>query len=330
MYRINHDRFTIDLRNQLLHQTTCKKIDNHAGVMMKYVLKLCTKNIYSGYGNMTAENMASILASTITFSVEELSYEFRNYEFPKPPNTTLTLQRRNQLIKAYLDTMSTTAFSDDMNPTHAESAYSTTASKTLRPSLCEPLLPYLKRVDEFQGDGKYQVVFDKAVEYHRQKLIEKMVLAKFGSTGLSVWRMLLLLGKMEERSITKRCMSSSNDVRKSLFEMFNDGFVQIMDIPKSKDYTRNYNLWYVDFQTVVTNVTNRLYKSLCNLYEVLMKEKADKVLLIEKFEREDVQQNLDMLPEHEKAILLKFWADKELLEGEIVRIEREIMMFRDV
>ena len=94
----------------------------------------------------------------------------------------------------------------------------------------ESPLPFLIRPLETKdiGGGTYHLSMTSASMYLKKKLVELALEQKYGGLAQKVWTMISTYGKMEEKTITKLTKFPGAEVRKHLFTMQKDGFLQCM------------------------------------------------------------------------------------------------------
>lgn len=104
----------------------------------------------------------------------------------------------------------------------------------------------------------------------------------------------------------------------------------MQEIPRTKDYSKNFHLLFIDIKVCRESLISVLCKSICNLKERLYHETFTRKGLLDKAERNDVEGDWEKLPAPEKAALIRYQKFKDALNVEMLRMDREIMFLRDI
>ena len=115
------------------------------------------------------------------------------------------------------------------------------------------------------GTAAYVLNYGKAVTAMRERLVEKIVFARYGVVGTRILKLLFQKGAFEDRHIAEECICSLFEAREALFGMQRDGYVRQLEIPKHKvDHNAERNpknsnyLWAVSKEAVVTHARRHM------------------------------------------------------------------------
>lgn len=113
------------------------------------------------------------------------------------------------------------------------------------------------------NSSKVQVEFEIIARRLRQRVLEALARERYGDEGVRIIRLLLTMGKIDEKQVSalhgqpvlnfhvslfqvgKVAMMASKDVRPLLSAMSSDSLISIQEVPKSADRnpSRTFYLW---------------------------------------------------------------------------------------
>jgi hypothetical protein len=110
--------------------------------------------------------------------------------------------------------------------------------------------------------------FENIREIVLQRVIESVVVNKFGTLSGRIFRLLNSRPLLEQKQIASICMIPIKDVREKLYRMLNAGFVALQEIPKSSDHApvRTFYLWSIPPQSQLrTILSSDICKAILNM-----------------------------------------------------------------
>lgn len=128
-------------------------------------------------------------------------------------------------------------------------------------------------------------------------------------------------------------MLKTKDVRVILAQLQSGGILEVAEIPKplAKDRASNFNLWSFHESRARAFLLEDLYKTLIRIYQRIDEERSRKQGILAKASRTDVKKDLKRyLSQVELQQYGEWKALEERLLGQIMRVDKSIMLLRDV
>lgn len=116
-------------------------------------------------------------------------------------------------------------------------------------------------------------------------------------------------------------------------ELQSGGILQVQEIPKSAgtERAKNYNLWSFQEHRARAFLLQDLYKTLIRIYQRIDEERARKQGILAKASRTDVKKDLTRYLSKDEIRQYSEWrALEERLLGQIIRVDKSVMLLRDV
>jgi DNA-directed RNA polymerase III subunit RPC3 len=138
--------------------------------------------------------------------------------------------------------------------------------------------------------GKIQIEYANAGRAMRQQILSNVVDAQFGPSAVRVVSLLVRMGKLDEKQISKVCLLSISETRDVCARLFAAGVLSLQEVPKASERTatRSYFFWYVDPSKCLAWLSDRLCKTLARLAQRRRHELAREANLLDKASRLDV------------------------------------------
>ncbi|KAI6043039.1 RNA polymerase III subunit RPC82-domain-containing protein [Pisolithus marmoratus] len=312
-FRINSDKFDVHIRNKLIETAVEERFNRYAALVMRATL-MATES---------RQKSLSDARSGITFSLFEPVYYLTRRTDPCSTNaiamhipddedlsaglaSNSKRPSNTSLVKEYLGLM---ANAD--NPTHAGRAAS-----------------FLSH-----SDNKVYVEFDIIGRRLRRRVLESVARERHGEDAVRIVRLLLDIGKMDEKQIAKVAMMANKDVRPLLSAMSSDCLISTQEIAKSTDHnpTRTFYLWHVDLDRAYSTLLSSLYKTLFNIITRRQAEQEEPEIkaVLAKCERTDVAQDESLLTRRERELLSEWKRRREKLSVLEMRVEDAVFILRD-
>jgi hypothetical protein len=213
--------------------------------------------------------------------------------------------------------------------------------------LKSPLLQYLQvlaqnfdfiEAQTSLGANAFSLNLSKALRHVRLVLMESFIRARFGVASARIFRILLTKRMFEERQIAKVAMITSKEVRERLFALLKFGLVHLQEVPKSADHapSRTIFLWSLSEKANYSNplksaffrnFASKFTSALVNLRDLTVLEKRKHAQLLEKVERSDVANNLDLLSPAEQKQLADLRRILLVLNVKIGQVFNEFSIF---
>jgi len=111
------------------------------------------------------------------------------------------------------------------------------------------------------------------------------------------------------------------------------GILEVQEIPKSSGIERakNYNLWSFHETRARAFVLQDLYKTLVRIYQRIDEERTRRQGILKKAQRTDVKKDIRRYLSSDELRQYGEWrALEERLLGQIMRVDRSVMLLRDV
>ncbi|KAH7919899.1 hypothetical protein BV22DRAFT_1133495 [Leucogyrophana mollusca] len=296
-FRVNFDRFNTHIRNKLIEMAVRERFNESATLVIRATLKATETKQKSLADARSDPTSTSAIAMHIADD-DDLATGLMTSS-KKPSNASL--------VKDYLTMMSSAD-----NPTPAGRAASFV-------SLTE---------------NKVHVEFDIISRRLRRRVLEAVTRERHGDDGVRIVRLLLDVGKMDEKQIAKVAMMANKDVRPLLSALSSDFIISTQEVPRSADRnpTRTFYLWHVDLQKAYSTLLGSLYKTLYNINVRRQAEQEEpnvRAVLVKR-ERSDVAQNENLLSRMERDVLKEWEAKREKLTVLELRVEEAVFILRDL
>ncbi|EIW85372.1 hypothetical protein CONPUDRAFT_118168 [Coniophora puteana RWD-64-598 SS2] len=185
------------------------------------------------------------------------------------------------------------------------------------------------------GENKVYVEFETISRRMKRHVLEEVTREKHKDEGVRILRLLLDVGKMDEKQIAKVAMLPSKDLRPLLSALSSDFIISTQEVPRSADRnpTRTFYLWYVDLNRAYTSILRSLYKTLFNigLRRSAEAREPNVAAVLVKRERTDVAADeVNLLTRLEREILNSWEARRERLTILEARVEEAVFILRDL
>ncbi|KAL0089313.1 hypothetical protein J3Q64DRAFT_1808606 [Phycomyces blakesleeanus] len=189
---------------------------------------------------------------------------------------------------------------------------------------------FVRSRDEL-GSSQYSINFLKLRENMKRKLLEGLVREKMGVATCRILRILIEKGKLDESQVQKLAMLPPKDTREKLALLNLRGFVEIQEVPRTADRApgRSFHLWYVPLEKIYEELLVDVYRTVANLQQRRRQELKVRSRLLEKLNRQDVKENIDLLGEGDKAEITQMDKVLERIEISKKRLDQMIMILRD-
>ncbi|KAF8431810.1 hypothetical protein L210DRAFT_867070 [Boletus edulis BED1] len=296
-FRVNFDKFNIHVRNKLIETAVEERFNRSAALVMCATLK-ATEPKQKSVSEIRSDPTSTAAIGMHIPDDENLSEGLATTS-KKPSNASL--------IKDYLGLL---ACAD--NPTPAGKAAS-----------------YVSL-----GDNKISVEFDTISKRMRRRVLEAVTRERHGDDGVRIVRLLLDVGKMDEKHIAKVAMMANKDVRPLLSALSSDFLISTQEVPRSADRnpTRTFFLWHVDLAKAYSALLSSFYKTLFNIgvrRQAEQEEPNVKAVLLKR-ERTDVAEDVNLLTRMEREVLAEWERKREMLSVLEMRVEEAVFILRDL
>lgn len=127
-------------------------------------------------------------------------------------------------------------------------------------------------------------------------------------------------------------LRKSTSIRSTLSSLQEAGHLELQEVPKTADRaaSRTIFLWYYDPDRARLNVLHDIYKALSRTLQRIIHERSEVQPLLEKAERTDiVGKEEEYLSKAEVRAIKRFKIIEEKLLGQVGRLDRQVMIFRD-
>ena len=125
----------------------------------------------------------------------------------------------------------------------------------------------------------------------------------------------------------------TKDLRAILSLLQSGGILEIVEIQKSAGIERakNYNLWSFHESRARAFLLQDLYRTITKIYQRIDEERARKQGILTKAQRTDVKKDLKRYLSRDEIKQYNAWKVlEERLLGQIMRVDKSIMLLRDI
>ncbi|KAG1774272.1 hypothetical protein EV702DRAFT_1241529 [Suillus placidus] len=296
-FRVNFDKFNTYIRNKLIEMAAGERFNRSATLVMRATLKATEarqKSVFDARSDPTSTAAIAMLIS----DDDDLSTGLV---------TSTKKASSASLVKDYLGLMSAVD-----NPTPAGKAASFISIT----------------------DNKVYVEFEIVSKRLRRRVLEAVARERHGDDGVRIVRLLLDIGKMDEKQIAKVAMMPNNIVRPLLAALSSDFLISTQEVPRSADRnpTRTFYLWHVDLHKAYSALLGHLYKTLYNIGMRRQAEQEEPTVkaVLAKRARTDVAQDENLLSRMERDMLKEYETKREKLTVLEMRVEEAVFILRDL
>ncbi|KAG0706350.1 RNA polymerase III subunit RPC82-domain-containing protein [Suillus ampliporus] len=296
-FRVNFDKFNTYIRNKLIEMAAGERFNRSAALVMRATLK-ATEAKQKSISDPRSDPTSTAAIAMLVSDDDDLSTGLV---------TSTKKASSASLVKDYLGLMSAVD-----NPTPAGKA-----------SLFISL-----------SDNKVFVEFEIISRRLRRRVLEAVARERHGDDGVRIVRLLLDVGKMDEKQIAKVAMMPNNVVRPLLAALSSDFLISTQEVPRSADRnpTRTFYLWHVDLHKAYSALLGNLYKTLYNIGVRRQAEQEESTVkaVLAKRERTDVAQDENLLSRMERDVLKEWETKREKLTVLEMRVEEAVFILRDL
>nr|CAG4649280.1 EOG090X04YD [Scapholeberis mucronata]SVE93579.1 EOG090X04YD [Scapholeberis mucronata] len=237
VWRVNHQRFDVEMRNVVLVNAAARRVDTTAGELYHLLLKL-----------------------------------WRECSPPDVPITnTLSFNQIKDAVRKL----------DSCNPALLEHF-----DQYLR-VLYEDSSCLVSKVGD-AGGGQFVLNYEIVFENLACASLDSIVLEKFGSKALRLFRLTRIQKYMEENQMQSASMIPAKESKMYTYKLLEHNFLQLKELKKGTSNmapVKSFILFHVDLAQVARTALETSYKGLYNAMVRQMHEVSDNKRLLEKHER---------------------------------------------
>jgi len=140
--------------------------------------------------------------------------------------------------------------------------------------LCADALGFVSYVGEGINGTIYAVNMYNFMCSIKIKTLEAVARDRFGQPGMRIFKMLMMKGQLEQKQVAEMAMLPIKDVRTSLYNMLQAGFVYMQDIPKTSDRapSRTFYTWHTEWLITAERFASELLRAAGNAWARLQHE----------------------------------------------------------
>ncbi|KAF8836340.1 hypothetical protein BDN67DRAFT_911362 [Paxillus ammoniavirescens] len=296
-FRVNFDKFNIHIRNKLIEMAVEERFNRGAALVMGATLK-ATESKQKAVSDVRSDPTSTAAIALHIPDEKDLASGLATTS-KKPSNASL--------VKEYLGLL---AYADNPTPNGKAASYVSLS------------------------DNKVYVEFDIIKKRLRRRVLEAVARERHGDDGVRIVRLLLDVGKMDEKHVTKVAMMANKDVRPLLSALSSDFLISTQEVPRSADRnpTRMFYLWHVDLAKAYAALLGSLYKTLFNISARRHAEQEEPNVnaVLAKRERTDVALDENLLTRMEREVLAEWERKREMLNVLEMRVEEAVFILRDL
>ncbi|KAI0818906.1 hypothetical protein BC629DRAFT_1465091 [Irpex lacteus] len=298
-FRVNCERFNVHIRNKMIEEAARERYNDGAAMVIRAVLKATeAKQLKLSDVRSDPTSLANISLSLPSSSSTILSAGLHTSQ--KHPS-------QMSLLKEYIGILSS---ADNPTPSGKASSFLSV------------------------NGSKVQVEYEVVARRLRRRVLEAVARERYGEEGVRVVGLLLGVGKMDEKQISKIGMMDPKDVRPLLTAMSAESIVSLQEVAKSADRNpaRTFFLWYVDLQKAYAVILSSLYKTLYNISRRRQHEEHEPLLraVLDKRQRTDVREDEERLLTRNEREMVRVWEKRREKLGVLeMRVEESVFLVRD-
>ncbi|KAG1749093.1 RNA polymerase III subunit RPC82-domain-containing protein [Suillus paluster] len=296
-FRVNFDKFNTYIRNELVEMAAGERFNRSAALVMRATLK-ATEAKQTSISDPRSDPTSTAAIAMLISDDDNLSIGLV---------TSTKKASSASLVKDYLGLMSAV---DNPTPVGKASSFINLS------------------------DNKVYVEFEIISRRLRRRVLEAVARERHGDDGVRIVRLLLDVGKMDEKQIAKVAMMPNNAVRPLLAALSSDFLISTQEVPRSADRnpTRTFYLWHVDLHKAYSALLGHLYKTLYNVGVRRQAEQEEPTVkaVLAKRERTDVAQDENLLSRMERDVLKEWETKREKLTVLEMRVEEAVFILRDL
>ncbi|KIM32168.1 hypothetical protein M408DRAFT_326822 [Serendipita vermifera MAFF 305830] len=302
---VNYAKFNILIRNGMIEAAVRARFNESAAAVMKAILS-GTEGSQSSLAELRSEAIGSHSILEELQEEDDLLVGLARKSSKGSSNATS--------LREYLAFLSA---ADSASPKGKSNAFLSTSSAS------------------GSGSGKVQVEFYAIYRQMKLAVLDGYVRERWDIWALRIVRILLSMGKMEEKQLSKVAMIAPNDVRPLISVLSSASIINLHEVPKGKDFMprRTFYFWDVDLKKVNAVMLSTLTKTMANILERKAAESERNPMLrtlLETRERTDVAEDETLLSAGDKK-LLERWEEKMMkLAALEARVEEAIFILRDL
>ncbi|KYR02914.1 RNA polymerase III subunit [Tieghemostelium lacteum] len=284
LWTINYSQFILEFKLKACFDFVVQKNNLNSGLLFNSMIKLCKKSLKANQDTMT----------TVIYG-ENILAEFNS---KLEPNDRMEIAE----FKNYLMVMQAT-----------------------RPPIVTKMQSKSKQ-STASDLGAYQVNVGMITQQLKQKLVESIIRQKYSEPGLRVFKLLLIKNYLEVKNIAELAMIPMKECKKLLFDMLSSNVLRLQEIPRSNDHfaNRTFYLFYVDYQSLLSTLTEHIFKAIYNTRERLNLELAPHKELIEK-----LMNNTQETSEDQSKIGKRVQRITEVLETVVMNLDNDLLYLFD-
>ncbi|XP_005107758.2 DNA-directed RNA polymerase III subunit RPC3 [Aplysia californica] len=200
---------------------------------------------------------------------------------------------------------------------------------------------FVTRVGD-SGGGMFQINYYKAIRALSVSLIESIVLERFGSKALRMFKVILAKRHVEQKQVEEHAMLPPKEAKELLYKMFAENYVSLTELSKTPDHApaRTFYLFNVNLIQVSRMILEKCYKAVANVMIRRDKCISENKRLLDKQERvEAIIASLDaegaveqkeeveqMVTPSERAQLKKVGDASKTLEQSEIHLDHTIFL----
>ncbi|RPA99946.1 hypothetical protein L873DRAFT_1843189 [Choiromyces venosus 120613-1] len=188
------------------------------------------------------------------------------------------------------------------------------------------------RLESNRGLGEWSVNYKELGKLMRHIELEKVVEETFGEMGLRLLRIIKDKGKLEEKQVASIALLKQKEIRSILTGLQENGYLHLQEVPKTSipQVSRTYFLWFHDSDRAIQSLITDTHKAMSRAIQRTNVERTKRSSLLEKWERTDVQANVEeYLTTSEKRELEIWLSREEKLLCQLMRLDKTMMILRD-
>ena len=183
-----------------------------------------------------------------------------------------------------------------------------------------------------ENQVRWEVEFGDLSRQLRDIELEKITMDRFGLLGVRITRILMRMGRLDEKQIQQIALTTAKELRQTMTIMHQANFIELQEMPRdtARQPNRMLYFWFYDPERLRRLIIEDSYKAMTRCLQRARVEREAVQSVIDKSERTDVVgREEELMGEGELEILRDWRHVEERLLGEVARLDDLVAVLRD-
>ncbi|KAK9243996.1 RNA polymerase III subunit RPC82-domain-containing protein [Lipomyces tetrasporus] len=362
---LNHDKFAVLMRAQILVQLVSKRIGNVTAAVYRQVLDCMEPKLFRCVDNSDkAINVTSLEILRRLDADIELGSALVVQSSRKRSRSSSSRISKRQKRKHYRDGSvsgsddsmpgsdifdnDSNRIGDDKQRDHSDNSEhddddnvdDTVVTNSRIEHLnfhlallsCDQNLPFMKKVGN-KGGGEWTIDFGTLTARVRELEYDKLITQKQGPIACRLLRIIREKGRIDEKQLAQIALLPPKDIRSHLTALHEIGCLDLQEVPRGTDRapSRTYYFWYHKPMGAYALMTQAVLKTIVRCYARVVEERGRRPGIMSKLLREDVRRDeANMLTPAEREEVRRVRGVEERFIAHLMKLDRLVLIFRDM